>query len=212
MTALLACVALTACASGSGGSSVASAPPAPAEPAPSLPRAPEPRPSEPEPRAADVAEPPARAVASELPAEPDCRAAAEGHAGARVASRRLRRYPSDEYETEDIFDDLSVQRAGRRLRVRWWMEERGCPLTTELVRVGDLVVLRQSIDPAARCRTVGATLVETRIRLRESDRRLCVPGHPTPIALDALQRWTAPPVPPPRRAVGMPDPWAVPTE
>jgi hypothetical protein len=151
--------------------------------------------------------PPGRRAASP---EEDCRALAEGRTGTPIRSRRLRRRRSDRYVIDGLFDDLSLERRGDRLRVRRWAEDRGCPFTTELLRNGDVVLLRESFDPAVRRAVVGALLMETRVPLRPSDRRACLPGHPTPIDLASLEAWSNPPVEPPPRTPGEPerlDPW-----
>lgn len=144
--------------------------------------------------------------------ELDCRAGTETHAAAPSNSRALRRYSSDRYVTDVLFDEVSLMRVGDRLRVRWWMEDRGCPIATELVREGGLVILRETPDHNARCAPVGALLVETYIRLRSSDERVCVPGHPTPIPLGELERWSAPPRHPERRSAVVINPWAAPDD
>lgn len=138
----------------------------------------------------------------------DCSAGMETHAATPSISRALRRYSSDRYVTDVLFDEVSLTRVGDRLRVRWWMEDRGCPIATELVREGGLVILRNTPDQNARCAPVGALLVETYIRLRSSDERVCVPGHPSPIPLEEIERWSTPPRHPERRSAVVIDPWA----
>jgi len=140
--------------------------------------------------------------------DPDCRELTEGLEGDPVPSRRLRRYPSDEYAVDEVWTNVSVRREGDRLRVRWWLEERDCPLATEQVRVGDLVALREARDPSARCMVVGATLVETTIEVRASDRRICVPGRESPKALEDLADLAAPVTRPTPRTLEAVDPWA----
>lgn len=135
---------------------------------------------------------------------PSCRALGDSAPATPIRSRRLQRYASLRYDVDAVWSDFSVRRVGERLRVRWWLEERDCALATELVRVGDVVVLRETADPRSRCGTVGATLVETSVPLSEDDRRLCVPGRDVPISLDDLARWDRDPSPPDRRGPGTP--------
>ncbi len=150
------------------------------------------------------------APASSLAGEPDCATWATGRAGTPIVSQRIRRYPSDVYVTEGLFESVSVQRTGASLRVRWWAEDRGCSFTTELVRSDEVLILREAHDPRARCAIVGAARMETRIPLLPSDRRVCLPGLRAPIDLDDLRPWAAPLVDPPRRtsrARERIDPW-----
>lgn len=146
---------------------------------------------------------------SERAPNPDCRELANGLDGDPVRSRRLRRYSSTEHVVDGLWRDVSVRRERGRLRVHWWMEERGCPPATEIVRTDDLIILREAPDPRSRCLAVGATLMETIIEAHPSDRRLCVPGRDYPIRLDDLARFEAPVARPSRRTSEPVDPWAV---
>lgn len=202
--ALFIACAMTACSS--------NAPPAPAarEAPPSAAVAESPVPSEPvaSPTPPSLVEEPIVHAAIE-----DCSPPGSG-AAERVASRVLRRYSSDDYVTEDLFDEVSVRRTGQQLLVRWWAEDRGCAFAAEIIRVDDLVVLRQRIDPEARCAPTGAMLVETRVSLQPSDQRVCLPGLSSASSIEEAERLARPPSRPARRDAANPfgsestDPWA----